>query len=232
MKRLSEELPLIERGLKQQEHKDSLSKCQQHGSTASVGMTTTQSRGKELSTTISPLGLPQRLVDLVHKTSIDWDGIAIFEDGKVVGFKRSNNPDNSFSLKPIPQGEGVIREAREAKPTLDALLAPPTEDAFNMMFKILTLNYNHQAKSETEWALITGAWKHDLAHYPKVLIQQVFGEIRKDGNQDFMPKIGNIIQRIDKPYKKIKRMEKRINQILGIEEVKEQSLMDVLKGYK
>lgn len=171
------------------------------------------------------------LLDITQATCFDWDGIAIFEDGKVVGFKRSDNPDNSFSLKPIPQGEGVIRDAQEAKQKLDAILTPPTEDAFNMMFKILTLNYNHQAKSEAEWALISGAWKYDLAHYPKVLLQQVFGQIRKDGNQEFMPKIGNVIERIEKPYRKLKKIERRVNQILGIKEDKQQTILEQLDKF-
>jgi hypothetical protein len=166
---------------------------------------------------------------LIQKKSIDWDGDAVFEDGKLVKF-HNDSSKNNWNLKPIPQGEGVIKEAQEAKQRLDAILTPPTEDAFNMMFKILTLNYNHQSKSETEWALISGAWKHDLAHYPKVLIQQVFGELRKDGNQKFMPNIGEVVQRIERPYRKIKKIEGRVNKILGIEEKKEQTLLEQLNN--
>lgn len=175
--------------------------------------------------------MPPRLTALIQATSIDWDGIAIFENGKVVGFKDNENINNSFSLQPIPQGKGVIKDAQEAKAKLDVILAPPTEDTFKTMFKILTLNYNHQAKSDTEWALISGAWQYDLAHYPKILIQQVFGEIRKDGNQQFMPKIGDIIKRIEKPYRKLKLLEKRVNKILGIEEQPNKTALQQIEEY-
>ena len=230
MKRLSEELPLIERGLKQQEHKDSSSKCQQHGSTANVGMTTTQSRGKELSTTLSPLGFSRRLTKDIKSDFVDWDGIAIFEGDKVVGFKSDCNSKNSYSLRPIPQDDESLQDAQVAKIRLDEFLRPANKHEFMELFKALTLHYYQAQRTHEEVVIMVRDYYTDIGSYPIVLLKEACANCRKDSSQKFMPKSGDILDKIKPAYRKLKHHEKRINQILGIEEVKEQSLMDVLKG--
>ena len=168
-----------------------------------------------------------RLQAIVKAAYIDWDDTAIFENGKVVSFKNKSTTNN-YSLKPIPSDDKSISDARDAKQSIADILKPPTKESFAAMFKILTLNYNHQAKNTKDWGIVSGAWEFDLGGYPKVLLQQVFGDLRRDGDQKFMPNIGEVIKRLDIPLNKIKRVERRVNKILGIEEQKEISLLEQL----
>lgn len=165
---------------------------------------------------------------MMNSQSFDWDGVGKWEDGKLVGFT-TKSAYNNWSIKPVPQDEQTIAEANQAKAIVDKLLQPPSYDYFIQMLKALTLNYNHQEKSEQEMAIYAGMWWADVgSKYPRDLILQAFRDIRQT-SQQFMPKIGEVIERLEPPYKKLKRLEKKINRILGIEQQKELSIIEQLE---
>lgn len=166
---------------------------------------------------------------MMSSQSFDWDGVGKWEDGKLVGFV-NKSAYNNWSIKPIPQDEQAIAEAKQTKAIVDKLLQPPSYDYFAQMYKAMTLNYNHQDKSEKEMSMYASMWWADIgSKYPQELILQAFRDIRRT-SQQFMPKIGEVIERVEKPYKKLKELERKANLVLGIEEQKELSLIEQLNN--
>ncbi len=171
-------------------------------------------------------------LNLLNSINIDWEGNCIFENGKVTGFK-NNSLTNSYNLKPIPQSEKAINDAKEAMLILEAAMRPATQNEIAICIKRLSLHCGMQAKAPEDVKYMFLDYCNDLKQFPANLIENACEEYRKlpEGNK-FMPSSGQLISLINGRFKKMQFMKTRINKILGNEpEQKENggvSLLDAL----
>lgn len=159
-------------------------------------------------------------MSLVNSREIDWDGNCIFENGKVVRF-RHQDQRNSFSMRPIPQNEDTQKMARNALLTLDNALKPATTDEIALSVKKLSLHCGMQDKSPLDVKFMFMDYCVDLKDYPIGLIDEACKSYRQQSSgNEFMPSSGKLISMMESKYYKMIFLKKRVEKILGIDEVK------------
>jgi len=149
---------------------------------------------------------------------IDWDGNCEFdENGVVVRFKKPN-PANSFSMRPIPQTDAVLSDAKAAKATLDVALRPPAKQELALIVKKLSLHCGMQKKAPEEVNLLFADYWEDLKAYPKFLIEEACQKYRllPEGN-DFMPSSGKLVSMMAEKLAKLNFIRRRVDKILGLQ---------------
>jgi len=148
---------------------------------------------------------------------IDWEGNCNFdENGKVVSFKVAK-ASNHYRMRPLPQGEKTINEAKQASIWLDSVVRPVTRDAFILIFKRLTIHCGMQNRTPQEIASLTADYYQDLGKYPAKLIDEACSAYRLlPENNSFMPSSGKLISFMQVEFAKMQYQRKIINQILGL----------------
>lgn len=170
---------------------------------------------------------------MISNKNIDWEGNCIFENGKVIGFKR-DSAKNNYHMLPVPCDTRTLHDAKEASLLLDATMQPMGKMPFAMMIKRLNLHCGKQIKTPEEVELMMIDYYNDLKSYPAQLLEFACQDYRKlpEGN-NFMPSSGQLISLMAEKMAKLNFMRKRIDKILGkIEPEKENrglSLVEALE---
>jgi len=173
---------------------------------------------------------------MLRSKDINWDGNAIFENGRVIGFKQQK-PSNNYYMRPIPSSRNAIQDAREGSKVLAGMMRPVTKDQLADTFKRLNIHVGKQKKTPAEINSMTWDYYNDLSQYPIKLIEDACKTYRKaPGGNEFMPKSGKLIELMSAKWHKMKLMKVRIDKILGVHEEKKPrqnimvSLDDALNG--
>ncbi len=153
---------------------------------------------------------------MLNRTDIDWDGNCNFEDGKVVSFKIANAA-NHYQMRPIPSNDRAINDAREAKKVIEAIMQPASYEQMVVVFKKLSSHCGKVNKSPEDIKYMFNDYYHDLKKYPIKLIEGACEAYRKlPEDNAFMPTSGKLIALMAEPWHAIKRVEVKINKILGL----------------
>ena len=169
--------------------------------------------------------------------NIDWEGNCEFdENGKVSGFKKQSS-SNSYSMVPIPNGEKLLEDARDAEKVLASIMQTASGAEIAVAIKKLSLHCGMQAKAPDDVKHMFVDYCQALAEYPKVLIDEACAHYRKlpEGN-NFLPSSGKLISLMSSKYHNMKGMQKREDQILGKYQAKQErenksvSIMDAINN--
>jgi hypothetical protein len=155
---------------------------------------------------------------VLDSRNIDWEGICKFdENGNFVNYNSPTNPKNNRYLKPIPSGERAMEEARRTKAILEEALKPPHPSLMMVELKKLSLHCGLQNKAPEEVAHMFDDYIEDLQDYPYKLLREACQKYRllPEGN-NFMPSSGKLVALMSDKYHKLKFLERRVNQILGL----------------
>ena len=178
-----------------------------------------------------------RFLGMLNDSDIDWDGNCNFVDKKVISFK-IDKATNHYRMRQIPSGLDALNDAKEALKTLQGIMRPSTFDQVAVAIKKLSIHCGKQNRSANEIASMIEDFYHDLKKYPFKLIVEACDKYRalpEDNN--FMPSSGQLIALMADKWHGMKRMEIRINKILGLHiqekprENKTLSLDEALKGF-
>lgn len=164
---------------------------------------------------IAPQELSSPYKNILNDNDIDWDDNCIFENGKVVGFKK-DKASNHRQMRPIPKGERAINESLEAKRYLDSQMQPVTKEQFAVIFKKLHILSGKQNRSPEEMKYMFNDYYADLSKYPAKLIESACAAYRKlpEGNE-FMPTSGKLISLMADEWAKLLFQKSRVDKILN-----------------
>lgn len=146
---------------------------------------------------------------------IDWDGSCIFENGKVIGFKIAR-ASNHYQMRPIPNSDKAINDARQSKQILESIMRPSTMEQIATVFKRLHIVSGKQNRSAEEMKYMFTDYYADLGKYPIKLIENACAAYRRlpEGNE-FMPTSGKLISLMAEEWAKLLFQKSRVDKILN-----------------
>jgi hypothetical protein len=124
-------------------------------------------------------------------------------------------------MQPIPKDND---EMIEEKHKLDQIMRPSTKHEFATLITALGMHCGMQNKNPDVIKSMMRDYWQDMSDYPKYLIEKACSKYRTlpEGNE-FMPSSGKLISLVKAEFITLKRMEKRLNIILGNEVKKDPS---------
>jgi hypothetical protein len=142
---------------------------------------------------------------------IDWTGIALGKSDRV----SSSVP--VISKKSKTYGNLLI-DIRK----LEIALKPAKEEEIMTLLARLRLHYNASYMSAEGFKSLLKDYITDLAQYPRDLIEMACIEYRKNTDNQFFPKIGQLIKLINEAWYKRKGKLTRLKKLLEVSNAAEE----------
>lgn len=149
--------------------------------------------------------LPEELERLLSSNNIDWTG-------NLLGI-------STLISMPVPvvaKGSKNYFLLLTAVNQLQRALKPATPREILYSLARLRLHYANHTMGEDELAVLLEDYMSDLSLYPQDILEQACLEYRRDGNNLFFPKVGQLILLADKYLRPRKLKLDRIKKLLEV----------------
>lgn len=136
---------------------------------------------------------------------IDWTGMAIGKSDRISG-----------AVPVIPKKSSTYGNLLIDIRKLEIAMRPAKEEEIMILLARLRLHYSAGYTTAEEFKHLLKEYISDLAGYPRDLIEMACTEYRRNTDNLFFPKIGQLIKIINEPWFKRKGRLTRLKKLLEV----------------